>query len=428
MKSIELVSPAGSPEKLRFAFAYGADAVYLGAKSFSLREGAANFSLAELNEGVAYAHSEGRKAYLAANIFFHDSHFGDFSDFLTEIKNIPVDGIIISDIGAVSYVREKYPDLPVHISTQANTVNSESAMFYQKLGVKRIILARELSIGEIKSIRDRVSVELESFVHGAMCISYSGRCLLSNYLTNKSLYRPGERPLAMKKVKTRDANLGDCSQSCRWEYYLVESTRKNSFLPVEESENGTAILSSRDLNLSAQLGRLMEAGIDAFKIEGRMKSLYYVAGVTRVYRHCIDAFASGARPDPQMLEELEKVSHREYTTGFYFNENLAPVSQELAPTKTSGYIREYTFLGHVIEKKGPKSALVRAMNRIMNGSRIEAIGAGRKAAGAGAMIGNFTMEKESVPVEKVQAGDEFVLSWDGDAALGKYDIIRSRDE
>jgi len=417
MNSLELVSPAGSPEKLKFAVAYGADAVYLGAKSFSLREGAANFTLEELNDGIRYAHACGKKVYLASNIFFHDRHFSSFKDFLSEIHSIGLDGIVISDIGAVSYVREKYPELPVHISTQANTTNSESAKFYEKLGVKRIILARELGIEEIHSIREHVSIELEAFVHGAMCISYSGRCLLSNYLTNGSVYRPGDKPLAMRREKTRDANLGDCAQSCRWEYYLVESTRKNSYLPVEESEYGTSILSSKDLNLSARLDRLMQAGINAFKIEGRMKSLYYVSNVTRVYRHCIDSFVSGLAPEPSILVELDKVSHREYTTGFYFDENLS-----LSPTAGSGYIREFTFLGYVLEKSGPKSVYVRAMNRIDRKKPIEIIGKkfpDRK-------LKRFVFQMDGRHVDTVHTGNEFILSWEEGVELDNFDILRQR--
>ncbi len=415
MNHFELVAPAGSLDKLRFAIEYGADAVYLGAKSFSLREGAANFRIDELNEGVEYTHRKGRKAYLAANIFFHDSHFNAFKEFLEEIKFIPIDGIIISDIGAVSYVREKYPDISIHVSTQANTTNSETAKFYERLGVKRIILARELNLEEIKRIRDRVSLDLEVFVHGAMCISYSGRCLLSNYFTNQSIYKEGEKMGGMKKLKTRDANLGDCAQSCRWEYFLVESTRKNDFIPLEENESGTAILSSKDLNLSAHVKQLMDSGINAFKIEGRMKSIYYVSNVTRVYRHCIDAVIKGSVVDSKILEEVNKVSHREYTTGFYFKKNEA-----LCSTKNSSYIREYVFLGHVIEKVDKHRVLVKAMNQIINGFPIEIV----RPDFEDFTIEKYAILKEGKAVDKVHPGEEFILNYDGNFELDRFDILR----
>ncbi len=414
----ELVSPAGSFEKMLFAFEYGADAVYLGAKSFSLREGAANLTIEELEKAVLKAHQSDKKVYLTANIFYHDRHFEAFKIFLEEIKHIPLDALIVSDIGAVSYIKEKYPDYSIHISTQANTTNSFSARFYEKLGVKRIILARELSFEEIKKIRDTVTVKLEAFVHGAMCISYSGRCLLSNYFTNQSIYRNGEKLGGMRRPKTRDANLGDCAQNCRWTYYLVESTRKNDFIPVEEEEYGTAVLSSKDLNLSGHMKELMDAGIDAFKIEGRMKSVYYTANVTRVYRYAVDAALRNEKTGPEILKELEKVSHREYTTGFYFGENMA-----LNSTAGTGYIREYTFLGHVLNKAGEKKALVRAMNQIKHGAPVEIIRPDCKNL----ILKHFRLMKDDKAVDKVQPNDEFILEWDDGIELNKYDILRRKN-
>lgn len=418
MNQFELVSPAGSIEKLKFAIEYGADAVYLGAKNFSLREGAANFSIEELREGVKYAHQKGKKAYLATNIFFHDSHFNAFKEFLKEVNSIPFDGLVVSDIGAVSYIREKYPNISIHISTQANTTNSEIAKFYERLGVKRIILARELNLEEIKKIRDGVSLDLEVFVHGAMCISYSGRCLLSNYFTNQSLYRKEEKMGGMKKLKTRDANLGDCAQSCRWKYFLVESTRKNDFIPIEKNEFGTAILSSRDLNLSAHMKRLMDTGINAFKIEGRMKSIYYVSNVTRVYRHCIDSVLKDKDTDAKILEEVNRVSHREYTTGFYFKENEA-----LYSTKSSSYIREYIFLGYVIKKIDKYKAIVKAMNQIKTGFTIEVI----RPDFEDFVIGKYSLLKDGEIVAKIQPNEEFVLEYDGGFELDRFDIFRKKE-
>lgn len=417
-KKAELLSPAGSFEKMLFAFEYGADAVYVGAKSFSLREGAANFTVEELAAAVRVAHEKGKKIYLAANVFFHDRHIADFKSFLEEIRSVPLDGILVSDPGVLAYVREKYPQFPLHVSTQANTTNSLSVRFYESLGVQRIVLARELSLAEIRKIREATSAELETFVHGAMCISYSGRCLLSNYLTNASVYGKGEKMGDMKKIKTRDANLGDCAQSCRWDYSLLESSRPGDPLPVEETENGTAILSSRDLNLAARLQELLRAGIDSFKIEGRMKSVYYVSNVTRVYRSALDRAMEGKNPKPEILQELDTVSHREYTTGFYFGENLA-----LNPTKTSKYLKDYTFLGFVMEQAGKKTVLVRAMNQILTGQPIEVITPGFKDRS----LRKYRMLRNGLETGKIQPNEEFILETSGSEPLRPLDILRRKD-
>jgi putative protease len=415
--SIELLSPAGSFEKMLFAFEYGADAVYAGAKSFSLREGAANFSLEELAKAVDIAHSRGKKFYLTSNVFFHNSHLKQFKDFLKELVPIPIDGLIVSDLGAITYIREKYPQIPIHVSTQANTTNSEAVRFYEKLGVFRIVLARELTLEEIKVIRDATSLELETFIHGAMCISYSGRCLLSNYFTNLSLYKKGEKIGNMKRLKTRDANLGDCAQSCRWEYYLVEATRKNDFIPIVEEDFGTAILSSKDLNLSAHIKELIDAGVNSFKIEGRMKSAYYAGNVSRVYRYAIDCALANQAPDLERLDELNKISHREYTTGFYLGEN-----QALAAPKTNQYLRDYIFLGYVLEVLDKNSALVQAMNQIKPGSELEIVMPGFQDF----VLKNYQLFKEEQAAQIIQPNEQFVLKWDGPEELVKYAILRRK--
>lgn len=417
-KRPELLSPAGSFEKMLFAFEYGADAVYVGASSFSLREGAANFTPLELSDAARVAHERGKKIYLAANIFFHDRHIAELNGFLEEIKDVPLDGVLVSDLGALSLIREKYPRFPLHVSTQANTTNSETVRFYEKLGVKRIVLAREMSLDEIRRIREGTSAELETFVHGAMCISYSGRCLLSNYLTNSSVYGKEEKMGDMKKIKTRDANLGDCAQSCRWNYALVESSRPGEFLPVEETSNGAAILSSRDLNLSAHMRELVEAGIDSFKIEGRMKSAYYVSNVTRVYRHALDRALEGKPADRKCLEELDTISHREYTTGFYFNENRA-----LHPTKTSKYLKDYTFLGFVTERAGNHVVKVRAMNQVLAGKPVEVISPGFKDT----TIVKYRLLRNGQETDKIQPNEEFLFETDG-GGLKPYDILRRKDD
>ncbi|URA10927.1 peptidase U32 family protein [Thermospira aquatica] len=406
----ELLSPAGSIEKMRFAFTYGADAVYAGAKAFSLREQAANFTVEELAEAVKYAHSLGKRLYLTTNIFFHNRHIKPFQDFIKEIAPLGVDGLIVSDLGMIAWLREKYPEIPIHVSTQANTTNVESCRFYEKLGVTRVILARELSLDEIREIRDAVTIELESFVHGAMCVAYSGRCLLSNYFTNPSIYRAGEKFSPGKTIRTRDANLGDCAQSCRWEYYLVEKSRQNQMIPFEETEHGTAILSSKDLNLASHLHKLMKAGINSFKIEGRMKSIYYVANVTRVYRHVIDTFLQGGTPSLEVLAELEKVSHREYTTGFYF-----PHNESLQVTNPH-YLREYTFLAYVKETL-PEGSLCQSMNQIRNTMMIEAILP---------QVKNILLEKKTFLLDGketllIQPNQEFILLGE---KLPPYAILR----
>jgi len=300
---VELLAPAGDLEKLKIAILYGADAVYLGGRHFGLRAGAGNFSLDELAEGVAFAHANGAKVYVTVNIFAHNQDLELLPDYLASLVENDVDGVIVSDVGVLDLIRTRFPQLLVHLSTQANTTNWAAARFWSQLGVSRIILARELSLSEIKEIGSKVEAELEIFVHGAMCMAYSGRCLLSNYLTG------------------RDANRGDCAQSCRWKYTLMEEKRPGEYFPVEEDERGTYILSSSDLCLIEYIPELVEAGINSFKIEGRMKSANYVASVVKTYRAALDAYQSDThnyRFNPVWLEELNKVSNRSYTTGFLF--------------------------------------------------------------------------------------------------------------
>lgn len=301
LKKPELLAPAGNLEKLKVAVVYGADAVYLGGPRYGLRMGADNFTIDGIEEAVAFSRQKNVKVYVTVNIFAHSRDFDGLAEYLGVLREIGVDGLIVADPGVLSLVRAEAPDLPVHISTQANTTNPYAAAFWEACGVSRIVLARELSLEEIREIRERVSVALEVFVHGAMCISYSGRCLLSKYMTG------------------RDANLGDCAQSCRWKYSLSEEKRPGQYFPVLEDGRGTYILSSRDLCLLPHLPRLSGAGVDSFKIEGRVKSVHYVATVVKVYREAIDSMMEnpeGFRVCPDWLEELGKVSNRDYTTGF----------------------------------------------------------------------------------------------------------------
>ena len=272
MKKPELLAPAGTLEKLKMAVLYGADAVYLGGKSFGLRALGGNFSREELAEGTEFAHAHGCKVYVTVNIYPHDGDLAGLPEYLRDLEAIGVDALLVADLGVFSIAREKVPNLPLHVSTQANTVNSAAVKAWQALGAQRVVLARELSIAEIAAIRKAVPVELEMFVHGAMCISMSGRCLLSNYFTG------------------RDSNRGACAQSCRWRYALVEETRPGQYFPIEEDERGTYILNSKDLCLLPHLSELIKSGVDSLKIEGRMKSVHYVASVTKAYRMAIDRY------------------------------------------------------------------------------------------------------------------------------------------
>ena len=324
----ELLAPAGNMEKLHMALLYGADAVYLGGKMFGLRAFASNFSLAEMDEAVAFAHSLHKKVYVTVNIFAHNEDINNLPDYLRNLLAIGVDALLISDFGVWSVAREIIPEMPLHVSTQANTTNWAAVKAWENLGASRVVLARELSFTEMKEIGSKTEVELEAFVHGAMCISYSGRCWLSSYLTG------------------RDGNRGACAQVCRWEFSLTEKNRPGEVYDVAGDDQGTYIMNSKDLCLLPYLPQLMEAGICSFKIEGRMKSAHYAASVVSVYRRAIDA----CWRDPQhytvkqeWLDELEKVSHRPYTTGFALGKPDATAQVYT----TSSYLQTHEFVGLV---------------------------------------------------------------------------------
>ena len=352
---VELLAPAGNLEKLKIAISYGADAVYIGGKKFGLREQSDNFSLDEMRQGVEFAHSRGKKVYLAMNIFPHNDDLVGMDEYVREVDKIGIDAILVSDAGVYSIVKENVPDMEIHLSTQANNTNYKSANFWYNMGVKRIVLARELSIQEIRDIRNNVpkDLELEMFVHGAMCISYSGRCLLSNYMAN------------------RDSNRGRCAHPCRWKYYLVEETRPNEYMPVFEDEKGTYIYNSKDLCLIEYLPEIIDAGVTSLKIEGRMKSVFYVATVVSAYRKAIDAcYLPNYSFDESLIEEVSIASHRAYTTGFFYKK---PDGNEQI-YNSSTYIREYDFLGMVLEyDKDTKIAKVEERNRIMINDKIEVL-------------------------------------------------------
>ncbi|MGI6120348.1 MAG: peptidase U32 family protein [Desulfosporosinus sp.] len=328
MRKPELLAPAGDWEKLKYALTYGADAVYLGGQMFGLRAYAGNFSFEEMQQAVYRAHALGKKIYVTVNIFAHESDFAGLPRYLKQLEELNVDGAIVSDPGIIVLAQEVAPRLPLHLSTQANCTNSYAAGFWLKQGIERIILARELTLEELRNMRAKVEGELEIFIHGAMCMSYSGRCLLSNYLTG------------------RDANRGECTQPCRWGYSLIEVKRPEQMLPIEEDQRGTYIFNSHDLCLLPYLPLLKTIGLDSVKIEGRMKSVHYVASTVKVYRDAIDTLWDAGEEAfqqklPQWLEEMDKVSHRDYSPGFLFGKPGAN-SHNL---ESSRYVREYDFAG-----------------------------------------------------------------------------------
>jgi len=329
----ELLSPAGNFEKLKAAILYGADAVYCAGQMFGMRAAADNFSVEELYEAVEYVHARGKKLYLTVNTMPHVQEYPLLRKFLADVKDAGIDAMIVADLGVMATIREIIPDMEIHVSTQTSIVSPASAKAWAAMGAKRLVLARELTMEEIKAIRAELpdGIELEAFIHGSMCVSYSGRCLLANAFNG------------------RDGNRGTCSQPCRWNYSLVEEKRLDTPFPIEQQENvGTFIMSSKDMCMIEHIPELMQSGVASFKIEGRMKSAYYTAVVTNAYRMAMDTYQrdpSGYRFDPAWLEELESVSHREYGTGFYFDDPM--VNPQLV--SACGYIREKAYFSTAIE-------------------------------------------------------------------------------
>ena len=340
---VELLAPAGTFLKLKTAFKFGADAVYFAGKKFGLRAFAGNFEDNEIEEAVKYAHSLNKKVYITVNILAHEADFDGLKDYILYLDKIGVDALIVADVGIIKLIRDIAPNLDIHVSTQANVTNSYSVKFFKDLGVKRIVLARELSITEIKKIHEEVpDIELEAFVHGAMCISYSGRCLLSNYFTG------------------RDSNRGACVQACRWEYTITEKSRQGQQFPIEEDERGTYILNSKDLCMINHLKELEEAGVCSFKIEGRMKSEYYVACTVNAYKRALN----GEDID---VSELEKSSHRLFTTGFYFGEKDKECFESSSPVQT------HEFMALVLEDEKDGYVKIEQRNRFKVGDSLEVL-------------------------------------------------------
>ncbi len=358
MKKPELLIPAGSIENLYIAVAYGADAVYIGGEQFGLRAKAKNFTKEQMAEGIKYAHDNGVQVYITANIIAHNDDIDQAKAYFEELKDSGADAVIVADPGMFMIAKETMPDMELHLSTQANNTNFATMNFWHQQGVQRVVVARELSLEEIAKAKAQVPVDLEfeAFVHGAMCISYSGRCLLSNYMSG------------------RDANKGSCTHPCRWTYNLVEETRPGEYMPVEENERGTYIYNSKDLCMIGHVDDLVKAGIDSFKIEGRMKTALYVATVTKAWREAIDDYFD----DPELYDskrtyyeaEVKKCTHRQFFTGFYYNK--ADEDGQIYDSNT--YVRSYTFVGKGIEYNKEKGlAHIQQRNKFVVGDRLEVI-------------------------------------------------------
>ena len=356
-KKPEILSPAGNPEKFRFAIDYGAYAVYCALERFGMRRAADNFTKETLASAIDYAHARGRKVYLTVNVMPHEGEFDQLPRFIAEADELKPDAYIVSDPGVMDCIKANAKDPELHLSTQASTVNAAACRFWHRQGVKRIVLARELSLAEIKAIRKSIpeDLELEAFVHGAMCVSYSGRCLLSNYFAG------------------RDANGGACAQPCRWKYYVHEEKRPEDVISAEQDEYGTYLFSSKDLCMVEHIGALAEAGLDSLKIEGRVKSAYYTAAVTNAYRMALDDYYAGKPFNPAYRAEVESVSHREYATGYFYgnpHENANIVGNNI-------YLKDRAFLA-VVKDYDEKTglALCEQFNKMQVGDKANLLSPG----------------------------------------------------
>lgn len=353
-KKPELLAPAGNLQKLKIAFKYGADAIYFGGKDFSLRAAAQNFSFEDMKEGAELAHSLGKKMYCTVNIMPRSEEIDRLPEFFKKLEEANIDAVLVSDLGVFSVVK-KHTSLPIHISTQANTVNYAAVNMWGEMGAERVVLGRECSLEEIKTIRNNIpeDLELEVFVHGAMCMSYSGRCLLSSYMTG------------------RDSNRGTCAQSCRWKYSLVEEKRQGQYFPIEEDSRGTYIMNSKDLCMIDYMPELLNAGISSLKIEGRNKSEYYVAIVVNAYRKAIDLYyedPENYKLPKEVRDELYKVSHREYNTGFFFSEP----KEDSIIYHTNDHVKEWDMVAIVLDyNEETGMALCKQRNKFIQGDKLE---------------------------------------------------------
>lgn len=408
MRPVELLIPASSLEVLKIAVIYGADAVYIGGEVFGLRAKAKNFSMEDMAEGIQFAHEHGVKVYVTANILAHNGDLEGVREYFTQLKEIKPDALIISDPGIYTIAKEICPEIERHISTQANNTNYGTYQFWWNQGAKRVVTARELSLNEIAEIRKNIpdEMEIETFVHGAMCISYSGRCLLSNYFTG------------------RDANQGACTHPCRWKYAVVEEKRPREYLPVYENERGTYIFNSKDLCMIEHIPELIEAGIDSFKIEGRMKTALYVATVARTYRKAIDDYLTSPEKYKEnmdwYLEQISNCTYRQFTTGFFFGKP----SEESQIYDNNTYIKEYTYLGIVGERNEEGLYQIEQRNKFSVGEQIEVMKPdGRNIpVTVKRIVDEDGNEMESAPHPKQ------VLYIDLGQELEMYDILRRQEE
>ena len=408
MRPVELLIPASSLEVLKIAVIYGADAVYIGGEVFGLRAKAKNFSMEDMAEGIQFAHEHGVKVYVTANILAHNGDLEGVREYFTQLKEIKPDALIISDPGIYTIAKEICPEIERHISTQANNTNYGTYQFWWNQGAKRVVTARELSLKEIAEIRKNIpdEMEIETFVHGAMCISYSGRCLLSNYFTG------------------RDANQGACTHPCRWKYAVVEEKRPGEYLPVYENERGTYIFNSKDLCMIEHIPELIEAGIDSFKIEGRMKTALYVATVARTYRKAIDDYLTSPEKYKEnmdwYLEQISNCTYRQFTTGFFFGKP----SEESQIYDNNTYIKQYTYLGIVGERNEEGLYRIEQRNKFSVGEQIEVMKPdGRNIpVTVKRIVDEDGNEMESAPHPKQ------VLYIDLGQELEMYDILRRQEE
>lgn len=407
MNKPELLVPASSLEVLKIAVIFGADAVYIGGEAFGLRAKAKNFSMEDMREGIDFAHAHHVKVYVTANILAHNGDLDGVRHYFTELKELKPDALIISDPGIFAIAREICPELDVHISTQANNTNYGTYQFWHKLGAKRVVSARELSLQEIAQIREHIpqDLEIETFIHGAMCISYSGRCLLSNYFTG------------------RDANRGACTHPCRWKYAVVEETRPGEYMPVYENERGTYIFNSKDLCMIEHIPELIEAGIDSFKIEGRMKTALYVATVARTYRKAIDDyFISREQYEnnmPWYLEQIVGCTYRQFTTGFFFGKP----DEHTQIYDNNTYVKEYTYLG-IVGEKTDKGYRIEQRNKFSVGEQIEVM----KPSGENVpVIVKSIRDEEGNEIESAPHPKQ-VLYINLGQPLAKYDILRRQEK
>ena len=408
MRRPELLIPAGSLEVLKIAVIFGADAVYIGGEAFGLRAKAKNFSMEEIREGIAFAHAHGAKVYITANILAHNADLDEVRSYFSELKELAPDALIISDPGVFVIAGEVCPGIERHISTQANNTNYQTYLFWHAQGAKRVVSARELSLREIAEIRKRIpdGLEIETFIHGAMCISYSGRCLLSNYLTG------------------RDANQGSCTHPCRWNYTLMEEQRPGEYLPVFENERGTYIFNSKDLCMIDHIPELISAGIDSFKIEGRMKTALYVAGAARTYRKAIDDYMESQEKYranlPWYREQIACCTYRQFTTGFFFGKP----TQEAQIYDSSTYVKEYTYLGTVEGFGEGGLCRIRQRNKFSVGERIEVM----KPDGENLNVTVLKILDEEGNAMESAPHPKQALYIDFGIPLERYDILRRKEE